>query len=87
MLIGAACLAVTGWAAPPPKPPNYVPPRTADGQPDIQGVWNNATLTPLERPAAMASKAFLTPAEAAAFEKVAVEQNNRDRGRLQSGVV
>ena len=79
ILIGAAGLAVTGWAAPPPKPASYTPPRTADGQPDIQGVWNNATLTPLERPAAMASKAFLTPAEAAAYEKQAVEQNNRDR--------
>ena len=72
MLIGAACL-----AAPPPA--NYAPPRTADGQPDIQGVWNNATLTALERPAAMASKPFLTPAEAAAYEKQALEQNNRDR--------
>ena len=26
-------------------------PRTPDGQPDLQGVWSNATLTPLERPA------------------------------------
>jgi hypothetical protein len=73
-LIGVVC-----WAAPPPKPANYVQPHTADGQPDIQGVWNNATLTPLERPAALASKAFFTPAEAAAYEKLALEQNNRDR--------
>jgi hypothetical protein len=26
-------------------------PHTPDGQPDLQGIWNNATLTPLERPA------------------------------------
>ena len=44
-------------------------PRTADGQPDLQGYWTNATLTPLERPAELAGKEFLTDAEAAAYEK------------------
>ena len=27
----------------------YRAPRTADGDPDLQGTWTNATLTPLER--------------------------------------
>jgi hypothetical protein len=74
LLIGAACLSAQS-----PKTAKYVPPRTPDGQPDIQGVWNNATLTPLERPADLAGKAFLTAAEAAAYEKAALEANNRDR--------
>jgi hypothetical protein len=52
-----------------PAPAKWSAPRTPDGQPDLQGVWTNATLTPLERPAAMAGKAFLTEAEAAAIEK------------------
>jgi hypothetical protein len=52
-----------------PAPVKWRAPRTPDGQPDLQGVWTNATLTPLERPAAMAGKAFLTEAEAAAIEK------------------
>jgi hypothetical protein len=78
-VVGAAWLAVPGWAAPPPKPAGYVPPRTADGQPDIQGVWNNATITPLERPTELAGKAVFTPAEAVAYEKQAAESNNRDR--------
>jgi hypothetical protein len=36
---------------------------------DISGVWNFATLTPLERPAQFAGMPFLTKDEAAAFEK------------------
>ena len=44
----------------------YTVPRTPDGQPDFQGMWNNETLTPFERPASMGDKAFLTEEEAAA---------------------
>src|SRR6476660_6842715 len=57
----------------------YVPPKTPDGQPDLQGIWTNVTVTPLERPADLKDKPFLTPQEAAAFEKRTVEQNNADR--------
>ena len=44
-------------------------PRTADGKPDLQGDWTNATYTPLERPEAMKEKEFFTPEEAAAYAK------------------
>jgi hypothetical protein len=54
----------------------FAPPRTADGQPDLQGYWTNATFTPLERPAEFAGKEFWTPAEAAAYEKQRVQQFN-----------
>jgi hypothetical protein len=47
----------------------WTPPRTPDGQPDLQGVWTNATITPLERPSEFAGKAVLTPQEAAEYEK------------------
>jgi hypothetical protein len=43
-------------------------PRLADGQPDLQGVWTNATITPFERPAELAGKPFFTAEEAAAHE-------------------
>ena len=55
------------------------PPRTREGRPDLQGVWSYATLTPLERPAEFAGKAFLTEAEAAAFERKTLDVQNRDR--------
>jgi hypothetical protein len=47
----------------------WTAPRTVDGQPDLQGVWTNATITPFERPANLAGKAFLTEKEAAELEK------------------
>ena len=48
---------------------NWTPPRTADGQPDLQGVWTNNSLTPLERSKELAGKEFYTEAELADFQK------------------
>ena len=42
--------------------------RTSWGAPDLQGVWDFSTITPLERPEALANKAVLTAEEAAALE-------------------
>ena len=56
----------------------WVPPSTTDGQPDLQGTWTNATITPFERPDELASKAVLTPEEVAELEKRAAE-NRVDR--------
>ena len=43
--------------------------RTPDGHPDLQGIWTNATLTTMERPAALKDKATLTAKEAADWAK------------------
>jgi hypothetical protein len=53
-------------------------PKTPDGQPDLEGTWTNATITPFERPAELSSKAVLTTEEAAELEKRAAE-NHVDR--------
>jgi len=50
--------------------------RTPDGQPDLQGIWTNATITPFERPASLAGKATLTEEEARALERQSAK--NRD---------
>jgi hypothetical protein len=48
-------------------------PRTADGQPDLQGVWNNATITPFERPEKFGTRLVLSDAEVAELEGAEAE--------------
>jgi hypothetical protein len=47
--------------------------------PDLQGIWTNATITPLERPRELAGKEFFTPDESAEYEKQVRGRNNGDR--------
>jgi hypothetical protein len=61
-----------------PKAAAWTPPRTPEGEPDLQGFWTNATITPFERPPELAAKQFLTPEEAAAAEKQVLD-NRVDR--------
>jgi hypothetical protein len=62
-----------------PKTKPWTMPRTPDGHPDLQGIWTNATLTPMERPAAFAAKSTLSDAEAKAYEKQDLEASNIDQ--------
>jgi hypothetical protein len=48
--------------------------RTPWGDPDLQGLWSNASVTPLERPAALADKSFWTEAEVADIERNGLQQ-------------
>jgi hypothetical protein len=68
--------------APPASKP-YVPPKTVDGQPDLQGFWTNSTYTPLERPANV-TKEFYTLEEALAVEKSAAA---REAEQTEPGTV
>jgi hypothetical protein len=54
----------------------WTPPKTPDGQPDLQAIWTNATITPFERPADLRDKAFLTAAEAEAIERQATTRRD-----------
>ena len=47
----------------------WVLPRTANGQPDLEGVWENNSATPLERPAQLAQKPRLSDEELTALER------------------
>src|ERR1700693_278745 len=53
-------------------------PRTPWGDPDLQGIWNNSTITELERPKELSGKQVLTDADVAALEEKAA-QNRVDR--------
>jgi len=57
----------------------WIAPRTPDGRPDLQGLWNTTTLTPLERPRNFSSKEFFaTEEEAAAYAKGIVDRREQD---------
>ena len=77
-LVASALAAAIAAAQSAHAPNGWTPPRTPDGQPNLQGVWTNATITPFERPANLGDKAFLTEAEAAALERQAARARDED---------
>ena len=58
------------------QPNPWTLPHTAWGDPDLSGIWNYATMTPLERPRELAEKEVLTNEEAAAFERQTIERQS-----------
>jgi len=76
-IMAAAVPAVAAAQASAARTP-YKAPRTAHGHPDLQGFWTNATLTPLQRPAALGERRAMTPAEVAKTE-------GDQAGRVEAG--
>jgi hypothetical protein len=60
-LAGQSAKSAAGWTVP----------RTPDGRPDMQGVWANNNMTPLERPKHFGMRATMTDAELADLKKKA----------------
>jgi len=54
-------------------------PRTADGSPDMQGVWDFRSLTPLERPEALSDQDIFTEEEAAQFTEERLAALDKDQ--------
>jgi len=71
-LAAIACLGLVARAQGPqhkPSAASYTAPRNAFGQPDLEGVWTNDSITPLQRPTAWANKTTLTDAEVDQLKK------------------
>jgi hypothetical protein len=52
------------------------PPRRErpDGHPDLQGTWDNPSVTPLERPKESAGQAYFTEEEIAEYRKHGIDR-------------
>ena len=76
-------VAAVAWLASVPAAGQVAPertvPRTLDGQPDLQGAWSFATITPLERPREYAGRQFLTDEEVAELDEDAATRASSDR--------
>jgi len=84
MITAAMALAALGTAhaqsAPAEKPKAaparaFVPPKTPWGEPDLQGLYSNKTITPLERPAQFANERELTDEQIADLESRAAARS------------
>jgi hypothetical protein len=80
LVMGFALLATATLAPRPAAAQGTVsaPSRTPDGKPNLAGIYSFSTITPLQRPDALAGKATLTDGEAAAFEASENTRLNRD---------
>ncbi|MSO63396.1 MAG: hypothetical protein EXQ50_15140 [Acidobacteria bacterium] len=84
-LLGASLAVILVWLAPAvavaqapaAAAKTWTRPQTPDGQPDLQGIWNYSTITPLERPGDQAGKQVLTDEEAEALNEDARTRNDR----------
>ena len=74
LAVGLTVVALVAFA-PLPSAAQADVPRTAWGQPDLQGVWDFRTITPMERPSDLAEKAFLSTEEAAELEQIRAAEN------------
>jgi hypothetical protein len=63
--VKTALAVVLALAIVPVEAQKWTPSRTPDGQPDLQGVWSDTSVKPLERPRALQGRQHLTDEEVA----------------------
>ena len=79
VILGLAALALALVALPAAaqvdrvRDPNWTTPRLPNGQPDLQGIWGNKTITPIERPESE-TRAFLSDEEMATRNQTTAER-------------
>jgi hypothetical protein len=78
-VIALAALHAPAPAQSTPASQKWSPPRTPEGQPEIEGVWSNASIVPLERPKELEGKQFFTAEEKAAYEARVFARSSRDK--------
>jgi hypothetical protein len=81
--IAGAAIAQTSPAA---VAKGYKAPRNAFGQPDLSGVWSNATITRLERDPKCGERLVLTPDEAKTIEGASDQRNARLRANTDTSI-
>ena len=83
LMIAAAVASISPASGQAPKkaavPAKTTLPKTPWGDPDLQGVWNDATSTPLQRPGTVGAKDVLTDEEAEEFQQQLEHDLTRDR--------
>ena len=71
-------IAIATAAAQPAKSSSVRTPRTPWGDPDLQGMWTNATATPFERPKELEGTQLLTESELAVRDRQVAQENSTD---------
>ena len=85
--IVAGCVTTTtaaGQTTAAAPPDSWTVPHTSWGAPDLQGIWTNATLTPVERPETLSTAVLSTEAAAQLEQRSAAEKEASDRFILGS---
>jgi hypothetical protein len=74
-MLGAVLCTTIAFADSPAPATKWRAPRTADGHPDLQGNWTNATITPFERPEKYGERLELSSEEADELEQAEAKFN------------
>jgi len=77
--VAAAALLPLSAQSPARKSAAWKPPRTSYGDPDLQGIWSNASIIPLERPKELEGKQSFTAEELKAYEARVFARSSRER--------